>query len=456
MQNCQDADPERRSAPSLIRLDRIVVLAGIALACAIQIQLDLKLGGSAVRVSAADIVVLALAPLAGLLLVRGFDRLRRAIGAGLLILLLLASLVMTYGLVIGVDALGSLQAWPLVKYAGWYSLICYALLGVVLAAVRPDRVPITFILAYVAGLSLTIIVYVCITSFGLYWSNAYGPRLIGFIGNPNAFGLAALCGVALWLACGEALRARFGTVGWELVIGLLSAGILFSRSIGTSLGLVTILAVFLVMRHWRFVSLLRVALVAAAFYGLPSAVNKTLEHLLPEELSQKVLSQAQDIGILGKLRLRPDDNSFGLKPRLETTIRAFNLWTEHPVLGAGLGTFLEGERARQTEKTLAQQVHNTPLWLLSEVGLVGFAVFAALLLGVVRLIYRSMRRLEPTHPAGADFLFAGLLVMAGWLAMSMAHELLYQRVVWLILGLCIGVAAACAPSGRQGRALASR
>ena len=50
------------------------------------------------------------------------------------------------------------------------------------------------------------------------------------------------------------------------------------------------------------------------------------------------------------------------------------MFLSHPLFGAGLGAFI-GEQVRATGTPLI--IHSTPVWLLAETGLVGFAVFFA-------------------------------------------------------------------------------
>jgi O-antigen ligase len=76
-------------------------------------------------------------------------------------------------------------------------------------------------------------------------------------------------------------------------------------------------------------------------------------------------------------------------------------------------------------------IHNTLVWLLAETGLVGFVVFFAA--GVV-ILWATMRRLRDPTDVGMTTIFLFVLAFA---SMSMVHELLYQRVLWFVLGVCL-------------------
>jgi len=56
--------------------------------------------------------------------------------------------------------------------------------------------------------------------------------------------------------------------------------------------------------------------------------------------------------------------------RLVSIIGGLNLFWDHPVFGAGLGAF------RNTLDGLPLVIHSTAVWLLAELGIVGFLIFA--------------------------------------------------------------------------------
>ena len=83
-------------------------------------------------------------------------------------------------------------------------------------------------------------------------------------------------------------------------------------------------------------------------------------------------------------------------------------------------------------------IHNTLIWLLAETGLFGFAVFFVIGATIFWVLKGRLR--DPTD-VGSTTMFLFLLAFA---AMSMVHELLYQRVFWFALGICL----ASVPSSR--------
>lgn len=68
-------------------------------------------------------------------------------------------------------------------------------------------------------------------------------------------------------------------------------------------------------------------------------------------------------------------------------------------------------------------------------GIAGFAAYAVFFAGIARHLIKS-RRSEDAYGVAAS---AALLVLVSVGAMSMFHELLYQRAPWFILGLAMAV-----------------
>jgi O-antigen ligase len=103
------------------------------------------------------------------------------------------------------------------------------------------------------------------------------------------------------------------------------------------------------------------------------------------------------------------------------------MFWQHPLFGAGLGAFIE-QTAQNGPRPL--QIHSTLIWLLAEFGVIGTAVFVW---PIVTIVLRELRRHNDI--AGYMLLFA----LIGFATMQMAHELMYQRALWLLLGAGLAV-----------------
>jgi len=117
--------------------------------------------------------------------------------------------------------------------------------------------------------------------------------------------------------------------------------------------------------------------------------------------------------------------------RWKTFVGAYHIWLAHPLLGGGLGAFM-AEQMATTGRPLV--IHNTFLWLLAEFGPLGSLVFGGSYLGLIH--WCCQVRLHKPHGR----LATGVLLMLVTIGLfSMAHEVLYQRIFWLLLGGMIGI-----------------
>ena len=120
-------------------------------------------------------------------------------------------------------------------------------------------------------------------------------------------------------------------------------------------------------------------------------------------------------------------DDFSDSQHLLTVQQGIAMFLAHPLFGAGLGAYMMS----QLETTgVPLIIHSSGVWLLAETGLAGFAVFAPAGWQIIAAVYR--RRFET----------AGLVVvlaLAGFAVMAQAHDLLYQRALWLLLGAALAL-----------------
>jgi O-antigen ligase len=119
--------------------------------------------------------------------------------------------------------------------------------------------------------------------------------------------------------------------------------------------------------------------------------------------------------------------SFSDSEHWVSVVAGFRMFREHPVFGAGLGAFI---RSHLTGDGRPLIIHSTPLWLLAEMGVVGFLTFAV---PCLFLLFREARGFRHADMAGRLLILS--LIAFG--AMSQIHELLYQRTLWLLLGAAL-------------------
>jgi hypothetical protein len=113
------------------------------------------------------------------------------------------------------------------------------------------------------------------------------------------------------------------------------------------------------------------------------------------------------------------------------------MFLQSPLVGAGLGAFMNANGG-------ILQIHSTPIWLLAETGLIGLIIFAT---PAIRLFVASWRegRADPIAAMTVSVLLAFAL-------MSSVHEMMYQRVLWLLLGAAaVRTVIAAPPPAAGGR-----
>jgi uncharacterized membrane protein YbhN (UPF0104 family) len=264
-----------------------------------------------------------------------------------------------------------------------------------------------------------------------HWGVDTGARLTdhfeGYAGNRNAFAFQLLVGMALLLGYFQ-VYARHSFCfqrparKWifSLLLGILLAGLVWN---GSRTGmLVGVMALLLAgfsrladrkMLGWGviFAALLWCVVLLAAQKGLIQGVSSI------DFLFQSNFSMESSLAQSNFSREGSDMEHW------ETLTHGLEMWRQSPVLGAGLGVF-HAKSAMWLGHP--QVIHSTPLWILAEFGLLGGAVFG----WAFFLLARHAIRFGRTQPARRIL----LLLLLAFSIFSLAHEIFYQRIYWLVLG----------------------
>lgn len=406
------------------------------LAVTVQIQSSVQIGTATVRASVSDLAALALAPLAVMLLHTRLKEIGTAVGLRLSVLFGLTIVVMAYGLAIGALRIGALEPWPIVKFIGWLSLLYYGFLCLLMAYRLPRLAPRVFAAFYIATMGVLLLVHNVFFVLSIDWIGSYAYRYQGVLDNPNAQGFAMLCGVAICLAGQQAIAGRVGQIGAEALAGFILAGLVHTSSLSALAAAVLMVLAHIVIGTSKISSTLRILAFAAVIFGCAQAGRSLAADIQVRTAINDFTDKA--VWLVRPDAKRPGVSDASIKVRFESYQQALIDWTKAPVLGTGLGTHMAVQGRSADPQRPAQQIHNTGLWILSEMGGLGMVVFLSLY-GVLFMRYRAVYTGRyPTRPDIAEIAYAALLVMIGWLLMSQAHEMLYQRTLWLILGLALG------------------
>jgi len=319
---------------------------------------------------------------------------------------LLATLAIGASLLIGASRFGWTN-WALVnRFIGWFVLLGYAATGALIGTMGHSRALRIFALSGVGaavGIILVEIALVLVNATGLHTGSLVTPNAIeGFAQNRNAFAfqlLMALGGAIVFL---EGKRSRF------LVFSLFIAALWFA---GSRSGWISLAGLFAVAVHLRRAGVREIAksVVLAVFVAAVVLIAQTLSGTVSlPELLPNVSSTAE---------------------RLESLVAGWKMFMSHPIFGAGLGAF--NHLDIRTMGGIPLVIHSTALWLLAELGLAGFFIFA--IAGIS--IWRSSWRRAPIDAASAliALSFVTFAIMSG------PADMMYQRIFWLVAGAALAL-----------------
>jgi O-antigen ligase len=412
------------------------------LAALIQVHTTLPFGNIGVRLSLSDLLL----PVAFLTSAACFYQqpeshpvVRRALPEFLL--LGIATLWLIVALVRGRIEIGHWQSYALLnRGAGWAVMISYFLCGWATAAAWPSTAGQRFMKMLLSFIwvgciwSAVLMVALSYRWFGLTvvpehlalpLQQTMGlitgtSRFQGFVVNPNAFGFIAVAAIAMHLpyAKSGALMAR----RWHLLgLGVSLFGLIWSFSRGAWLAAAFAVILLMLLRridYRLFAGAVLIALslsIAIIYVCAVPPIN--IDH-----------------GIVSYPPTGEHGGATSTVHRWTLIWRTLDLWREAPLLGVGIGVFLDRQTPTGDDPLAA--IHSTYLWLLSETGLVGLAIFGAFFLFAFVVLLKRQR------DADAGSLLAGAAaLLVAFAIIALVMDALYQRHFWLLLGLAFGVVA---------------
>jgi O-antigen ligase len=295
--------------------------------------------------------------------------------------------------------------WAFVnKGLGWLILLCYGATGaLIILRGRVGGFELLLRTFVATGVSIACIEIVAnlLSRLGVGALQGFADaRISGFSQNPNSFAFVLM----LVMSAIIVLRLRPA-----LQVSLLSIAMFALWLAGSRAGLV---AAPLVIGM-------------AAVFGAPL---RPLLTAVAVTMTAITLTAGLGLATSGSAVLVAND-ARSTREHLDTVWQGLSMFLAYPIVGAGLGAYME-EQIRTTGVPLV--IHSTPIWLLAETGLVGFAVFMA---AAYRLFVSALPRSD--EPAALL-----LLLILGCLAvMSSVHELMYQRAFWILLGAVVAMPA---------------
>jgi len=318
------------------------------------------------------------------------------------------SLVLAAGLLHSYVLYGPID-WAIYnRFFGWFLLLAYVASGTLVVAVGGNLGFGTLCKVLIASAAgLAVVEYVRRFFVGLNASGGLWFRSEGMANNSNAFALQLLVAMVVlvgtkWFRNSKRVLSTPTLVGAVLLVGLWLAG---SRAAIAALavGLAAVLVSGLrVLDYRNFLAKLGAAAGIAAVIIL-------------------AIPKVATVGVaIGSSDVEPD--------RLASVLEGIAMWRDHPLIGAGLGAFIH-EHVVQTGIPLV--IHNSALWIAAELGFPGLIAFGALFFIIAMNAIKSLRG-DTSEP---QIVLLGCLVAVA--AMSMLHDMLYQRLLWLVIGAAI-------------------
>jgi putative inorganic carbon (HCO3(-)) transporter len=370
------------------------LLLGAAAFVGVQIPLASRAtaGAQATQIVVSDLFLVALTLVAGFVVVRG------RCGRWLLFLAYVA---------LNALVLGSLSRYALVNKVGGLALLVFSCQAavVVLRSAGPALATRALwamvnttafsagvgVAASLSGLTLTL-------PFGIQ-VNPYRPRVSGLMVDPNAFGaLVAVCLVICLVGWRDSQHSQRWFAWVRLVVLVAALVMSYSRTgwIAAAFGLLM----------WFMTSSARTRVRVAVSVAALAVVAIWRGAALPV-----------DSELAGR--------QFTIDQRTEGALSALGDFARSPLLGIGTGNHV-------AENSFI--VHNTYLWVLGELGFIGFVLFAWSVLGVVA----ALRSIHPTRRVLQRTLVCTLAAMA---VTALGIEALYQRHLWVLFALAYAAAS---------------
>lgn len=271
------------------------------------------------------------------------------------------------------------------------------------------------------------------------------PRAGGPTSEPLAFGqqLLVLVPLGLWgMIHGRSLFAR-GFAAYAVVACLAGVGLSFSRS--SYLALAAALALFAL--HIRLnprYMLLMVMIGGVLLWTAPpefTARFQTLQNLLPGDSVNP-----EDQGVQSEASYEMRSIQLGI---------AFDMFTDHPILGVGAANFspLYPQYINERGSAIAESFgppHNYYLEIASEHGVIGLiTILGILVLAFVRL--RTAQRLFGLLGEArlSELAVALQIALAGYLISAAFLHGLYSRFLWLQVSLAVAFALIAVTEARR-------
>lgn len=331
-----------------------------------------------------------------------------------------ATLALGIGLLIGAARFGWTD-WALInRFVGWFVLLSFAATGALAVVEGGNNAFRIFLLTYIgaaAAVTLLETVIAFLDAAGVWLPpRFFNPsNAVAFAQNHNFFAFQLLMALAAGVVI---LRGTFLRI---CILAILSIGFWIAASRSGWIAAAFVFAASIYLGRATIGEIAKALTIAALAIVFSAALAFVLSTIFTNHRSTDVLTLVPNF--------LPTDVS--THERVKSIVGGLKLFVEHPIFGAGLGAFRNQMVPLTAPNAIPLLIHSTAVWLLAEMGIVGFLAFA---IPGIRIWATEWARAPKVQSAAV----AALCILA-FAVMSGPADMVYQRTFWLLLGAALAM-----------------
>jgi putative inorganic carbon (hco3(-)) transporter len=288
--------------------------------------------------------------------------------------------------------------------------------------------------------SISVFQYLTKTFTNLYWGFGQAQilnivtglddyRISGPIGDPNFYAqiLVVIVPLAFYFMMTEKKFILRALAAWSLLVCSLS--IIFTFSRGGAIALAVVLGCLIIYRRPRPLEIVGIGILIIAMVAF-----------LPDQYSARLNTVTQVI--TGQTNVREE---VSIRGRLSELLVAVQMFSEHPILGVGVGNYpvyyqSYSRKIGLDPRTENREPHNLFLEVAAETGIIGLVVFFTVLYFTyqgIRQAWLTFKRLKLDEYSNLVAIF-GIGVLGYFTAALFIHGA-YPRYMWLLIGLALAL-----------------
>jgi len=345
-------------------------------------------------------------------------------------------ILIIYGLIVAQINSGIGKSALMNKFIGYFILISYFLTGTYFINKYDKSKIFYFICATI--FSAIFIYFIKFSTMGYlsyqtkYYLVWYYEHFNSLLYNRNAFAFALL--MIFVLLC---------YINNKKYFAILTSFILFLIFVSLSKTSLILISFFiLILLFLRKITMKQILLILILFSVYTSLHNFIFKDQNLQKYNFTILDNLKNKEVVVPPQMIARQINSIIIPRSDLINIGIEIWKEKPIFGHGLGNTIymvyekyknKTEFPSTLEKTPIS-LHNTALWLICEMGLVGLIIFTFY---PMRLIYSLIlsRIKKREYFNNQDLSFLSIIFLT--ILFSMVHDILYQRIFWIVLGIII-------------------